>query len=60
MTPSEVTAYLDALRAGGCMSAELILPGGATIRAVFAPDFPVEGQKLDADLPPPSWKGDVR
>lgn len=53
MTPADVTAYLDALRAGRCMSAELVLPT-MTIRAVFAPDL----EQPDAGTPWPVWKAE--
>ena len=60
MTPSELSAYLKALRDGKCMSAELVLPGGATIRAVFAPEMPTYGAAPtpvpDTDVTPGGWK----
>jgi hypothetical protein len=55
MSPSDVRDYLKALRDGGCMSAELVLPGGAAIRAVFAPDAP-PGDAITKEPEPGAWK----
>lgn len=56
MTPADVSAYLKALREGSCMSAELVLPGGAAIRAVFEPTPPPGGKPLGEDPEPGAWK----
>lgn len=56
MTPEQLATYLTVLRDGGCMSAELVLPNGATVRAVFAPQFETPGKAIDKDLEPGAWK----
>jgi hypothetical protein len=54
-TPDELKAYLDVLRAGGCVSVEMAIPG-LNLRAVFAPSV----TSGDSDLPPtwPDWRGE--
>lgn len=57
MTPAELTAYLDAMRAGRCQSAEIILPGGIAIRAVFQIDMGLDMPgTLPGDPTPGGWK----
>jgi hypothetical protein len=57
MTPAEMTTYLEAMRRAGCLSAEVVLPGGAAIRAVFGPDMgEAPGDPIDKDPEPGAWK----
>jgi anthranilate phosphoribosyltransferase len=55
MTPTELAAILDTLRAKGVASAEVPLAAGP-LRVLFAPEAPPPGD----DVTPGGWKGPAK